>query len=70
MRLFALALSTLVLAGCEHAGPGDLAAGLACGARESACENQCLKEYEVSGNFDRYDQCRDRCAPSDQTLCR
>jgi hypothetical protein len=39
-----LASAALIsLSACESYGPGDLAAGAACGAREEACRDQCAK---------------------------
>ncbi|MEL6360713.1 MAG: hypothetical protein AAFR21_06475 [Pseudomonadota bacterium] len=73
-RDFALALffsfPLAAVSGCESYGPDDFAAGVACGARQNACEDQCEKEYEITGNGDRFFQCREACVPSQETVCR
>lgn len=72
MRVFLkiAALFGFALTACESFGADDVATGLACGTRETACRDQCRQSFDVVGDAQSYVDCLDQCSPSQETVCR
>lgn len=65
----AFVLAMPMLASCETT-PGEAAAGLGCGMRESLCIEQCSEGNPYGNDMDSYNACRDSCTANTGNLCQ